>query len=139
LSSQSNKQAMRRVLKAYGEGDHEPVTAILHDDIVWTSNAPAELFRFGGTHRGKSEAVMGMAMISADYTTHHYEVLELVGEDDVVWMTARLDMTARRNGKNFKLMLASRWQFQHGMLVAITEYYDSAMVALAEERIAATA
>src|SRR5665213_1108939 len=115
---------MRRVLKAYGEGDHEPVTAILHDDIVWTSNAPPAIFRFGGQHRGKPETIMGMAMISAEYTTHHYDVLELVGEGDVVWMTARLDMTSRRNGKNFKVTLASRWQFQDGMLIGITEYYD---------------
>jgi ketosteroid isomerase-like protein len=128
---------MRRVLKAYGEGDQEPVTAILHDDIVWTSNSPLELFRFGGRHHGKSEAIMGMAMISADYTTHHYDVLELVAEDDVVWMTAKLDMTSRRNGRNFKLSLASRWQFRDGMLVGITEYYDSASVALTENRVTA--
>jgi len=137
LSPESNKQAMRRVLKAYGEGDHEPVTAILHDEIVWTSNSPPELFRFGGAHRGKSEAIMGMAMISAEYTTHHYDVLELIAEDDVVWMTARLDMTSRRSGRNFKLALASRWQFRDGMLIGITEYYDSASVALIEERVTA--
>lgn len=139
MSSESNKQAMRRVLRAYGEGNHEPVTAILHDDIVWTSNSPVELFRFGGAHHGKSEAIMGMAMISAEYTTHHYDVLELVGEGDVVWMTARLDMTSRRNGKNFKVTLASRWLFRDGMLIGITEYYDSAMVALIENRVAAVA
>jgi ketosteroid isomerase-like protein len=127
---------MRRVLKAYGEGDHAPVTAILHDDIVWISNAPAELFRFGGPHQGKAEALVGMAMIANEYTTHHYDVLELIGEGDVVWMTAKLDMTSLRSGRNFKLSLASRWQFRDGMLVGITEYYDSASVALAENRVA---
>lgn len=135
MSAEANKQAMRRVLKAYGEGDQAPVTAILHDDIVWTNNSPVAMFRFGGSHKGKAEAIMGMAMISADYTTHHYDVLELVGEGDVVWMTACLDMTSRRSGRNFKLMLASRWQFQDGMLIGITEYYDSASVALTENRI----
>ena len=136
MSAETNKQAMRRVLKAYGEGDHEPVTALFHDEFVWTSHAPLELFRFGGPHRGRAEAIVGMAMIAADYSMHRYDVIELVGEDDVVWMSARLDVTSRRSGRNFKLSLASRWQFRDGMLVALTEYYDSASVALAENRVA---
>jgi len=139
LSAEANKQAMRRVLKAYGEGDHAPVIALLHDDIVWTSNAPTELFRFGGPHRGKSEAVVGMAMIAADYAMHHYDVMELVAEGDVVWMTAKLDMTSRRSGKNFKLSLAGRWEFHDGLLIAIAEYYDSASVALVENRVTVAA
>ena len=125
---------MRRVLKAYGEGEFAPVSALLHPDIVWISNAPKSLFRFGGMHRGKDEAIVGMAMIAAEYDTHRYEVEELVGEDDIVWMTARLDMTSRRNGAHFVLPIASRWQFRDGFVVGITEYYDLATVALLEGR-----
>jgi ketosteroid isomerase-like protein len=132
--SQSHKSVMRRVLKAYGEGDVEPVKALLHADMVWTSHAPKELFRIGGTHRGRDEAIAGMAMIAADYQTHRYDVVELVGEGDVVWMSAVLDMTSRRNGAHFKLSIASRWQFRDGMLVDLTEYYDLATVALLEGR-----
>jgi ketosteroid isomerase-like protein len=135
LSAESNKEAMRRVLAAYGAGDFAPVTALLHPDIVWMSNAPKEIFRFGGTHSGKTEAMVGMAMIAAEYDTHHYEVVELVAEGDVVWMTAKLDMTSRRNGVHFVLPIASRWQFSGGLLVAITEYYDLATIALLEGRV----
>jgi ketosteroid isomerase-like protein len=131
---ESNKDAMRRVLKAYSEGDIEPVVALLHSDIVWTSQSPKALFRFGGRHEGKDAALLGIAMISAEYQTHHYDVIELVGEGDVVWMNALLDMTSRRNSARFRLSIASRWQFRDGMVIALTEYYDLASVALMEGR-----
>jgi hypothetical protein len=90
-------------------------------------------------HHGKSETIMGMAMIAADYAMHHYDVLELVAEGDVVWMIAGLDMTSLRSGTNFKLSLASRWGFRDGLRIGITEYYDSASVALVENRVTVAA
>ncbi|MEI9996102.1 MAG: nuclear transport factor 2 family protein [Rhizomicrobium sp.] len=137
MSVEANKDAMRRALKAYGEGDFQPVLQLLHRDVVWTTQAPSALFRFGGVHHGHVEAVIGVSTIATDYTLHRYEIAEMIGEGDVVWMNARLDVTERKSGKHFGVALASRWEFRDGKAIGLTEYFDSATVALLQGSVAA--
>ena len=136
MSVDAHKDAIRRVLKAYGEGDVQPVLALLHRDIVWTSQAPPAMFRFGGAHNGHAEARLGISTIAADYTIHAYEVGELVGEGDVVWLTATLDVTEHKSKSRFPITLVSRWQFRDGQVLSLTEYYDTATIAMMSGMIA---
>ena len=137
MSAAENKAHVQRILDAYAQSDLEPLLAAIHPDILWTSQAPAAHYGFGGSHKGRAGTLAGMAKIATDYQLNGYRIAELVAEDDVVWMTADADFTHRRSGTRLKFPLVSRWQFKDGKVVALTEYYDSASLLLEEGRLVA--
>ena len=135
MSAAQNKAQIQGILGAYAQSDLEPLLAAIHPDITWTSQAPATFYGFGGTHKGRAGTLAGMAKIATDYQLNAYKVIELVAENDVVWMTADADFTHRKSGARLKFPLVSRWQFKDGRIIALTEYYDSATLLLEEGRL----
>jgi ketosteroid isomerase-like protein len=131
----ANKAALTRIITAYGLSDVAPLLAALHDDIVWVSNGPQQLFRFAGRHVGRNSAIAGLSAMATDYALHSYQIVELVGEGDVVWMQARLETTRRSDGTLLVIDVANRWEFCNGRVVRIDEYYDSASLLMREGRL----
>jgi len=137
VGAAENKALIQRILGAYAQSDLEPLLAAIHPDIVWTSQAPEAHYGFGGSHKGRAGTLAGMAKIATEYQLNTYKVVELVGEDEIVWMTANVDFSHRKSGARLKFPLVSRWQFKDGKVVALTEYYDSASLLLEEGRLVA--
>ncbi|HEY0105803.1 MAG TPA: nuclear transport factor 2 family protein [Rhizomicrobium sp.] len=135
MGAAENKALIRTILKAYAQSDLAPLLEAIHADIVWTSQAPAAHYGFGGSHKGRAGTLAGMAKIATAYQLNHYRVTELVGEGDVVWMTATVAFTHRRSGTQLSFPLVSRWQFQDAKVIALTEYFDSATLLIQEGRL----
>jgi len=134
-SVETNKATLRRVLKAYENGDYEPIFAALDEDVVWSSNSLASHYRFGGTRRGRAGVVEALSMIAADYEISRYEVLEMVGEGDVIWATSELALYDRKTGRPLTFPLVNRWQFRDSKIVSCSEFFDTAAVLQQQGRI----
>ena len=132
---ESNKALLRRVLKAYERGDYEPIFAALDEDVVWSSNSLANHYRFGGTRRGRAGVVEALSMIAADYDISRYDVVEMVGEGDVIWATSELSLYDRKTGRPLTFPLVNRWQFRDGRIVSCSEFFDTAAVLQQQGRI----
>ncbi len=128
----ANKALIQHVLKAYAQSDLGPLLEAIHPDIVWISQAPTAYYGFGGRHDGRAGTLAAMAKIATAYQLNHYQIEELIGEGDVVWMTARVDFTHRASGTQMTFPLVGRWQFQDDKVITVTEYYDSASLLLQE-------
>jgi ketosteroid isomerase-like protein len=128
--SEALKERVRGILTAYGQGELDELRAALDPDVVYSSHAPKELFRWGGRHEGIVNGVAALSAIASDYAVHRYEVTEVIGEGDVVWVTADLEATERRSKIRVETQLVTRWQFKGDSVVAVDEYYDNGSVAL---------
>jgi ketosteroid isomerase-like protein len=124
-ASDANKDLLRRILIAYGEGDLAPMRAALDPDVVYFSHGPQEFFRFGGRHEGFGDTIAALSAIASDYAVHRYQIRELIGEGEIVWLTAEVDATDRRRKTRLKITLAARWQFKGGRVISVEEYFDS--------------
>jgi ketosteroid isomerase-like protein len=129
-----NKALVRRVLGAYAQSDLSPFLEAIDADMVWTVQAPAGSYGFAGRHLGRAGVLAGMGKIATDYQLNRYHVVELVAEDDVVWMSAEVDFTHRKSGTQLSFPMVSRWQFRNGKVAALTEFYDSASLLIQEGR-----
>ena len=129
-ASDANKALLARILTAYGEGDLAPMRAALDPAVVYHTHGPTEFFRFGGRHEGLAATIAALSAIASDYAVHRYQIRELIGEGEIVWLTADVDATDRRRKMRLAITLASRWQFHSGRVVAVDEYFDSGEVAL---------
>jgi ketosteroid isomerase-like protein len=132
---EANKQVLRRVLKAYEGGDYEPIFAALDEDVVWSSNSLANHYRFGGTRRGRAGVVEALSMIAADYEISRYDVIEMIGEGDVIWATSELSLFDRKTRRALTFPLINRWQFRGGKIVSCSEFFDTAAVLQQQGRI----
>ncbi|MEJ0027783.1 MAG: hypothetical protein WDN01_17295 [Rhizomicrobium sp.] len=57
MGAEGNKALIRHILNAYAQSDLGPLLSAIHPDIVWTSQSPAALFGFGGSHKGRAGAL----------------------------------------------------------------------------------
>ncbi|MEI9885574.1 MAG: nuclear transport factor 2 family protein [Rhizomicrobium sp.] len=138
MSAAANKERVRHILGAYAQSDLEPLLQAIHPDIVWITQAPSAYYPFGGRHEGRAGTLAGVAKIATVYSLNRYDVVELVAEGDVVWLTANLDFTHRKSGARLQFQLVGRWEFRDGKILKLTEYFDSASVLEQEGRLAAT-
>jgi ketosteroid isomerase-like protein len=127
---ESRKSRIKAILTAYGEGDMGALREALDPGIVYHSHAPSELFRWGGRHEGQVNGLAVLSALASDYAVHRYEVKEIVGEGDVVWVRADLEATDRHRKIRVETQLATRWEFKGDHVIRVDEYYDTAAVAL---------
>ena len=133
----ANKAALHRIIAAYAIGNLEPLLSSLDQDAVWTSYGPREELRFAGTHKGRDNCLAGLSLMAADFALHSYEIVEMIAENDVVWMHARIETSRRAGGARHTLDVANRWQFREGKIVGIAEFYDSASMLMRDGKLRA--
>jgi hypothetical protein len=124
------KSHLRRMLTAYSEGDLAPIREALDPNVSYHPHGPKEFFRFARPHRGFADAIAGLSAIANDYAIHRYNIREMIGEGNVIWMTADLDATDRRQNIRLEITLVGRWQFESNRVVSVDEYFDSGSIAL---------
>lgn len=136
MSAADNKALVQRVLAAYAQSDLEPLLQVIDPNVIWISQGPVQHYAFGGMHSGRAGVLAAMSKLAMAYQLHSYNVVELVGEGDVVWMTAQVDFTHRRSKQRLAFPIVSRWQVRDGRVLSVTEYYDSASLLLQEGQLA---
>jgi ketosteroid isomerase-like protein len=125
-SAAENKSAILGVLKAYGQGDLEPLLALLDEKIEWTSEAQQKHFRFGGVRHGIVQVKEGLAALATDFSVLSFRVNETVAEGDIVWAQSDAEVRDNRELRTQVLAIASRYQFRNGKLIAVREFFDTA-------------
>lgn len=139
MGAAGNKALVQRVIAAYAQSDIDPFLESISEDFIWTSTAPEDFYGFGGRHLGRAGALAVVSKIATEYQLNAYDVVELVGEGEIVWMTANVVFTYRRSGIGQEFKLVSRWHVRNGRILALTEYFDSASLLLKEGRLVAAA
>ena len=121
-----NKRRLARVMAAYTNGDLEPLMETVADDVVWDSNALTTQFRFGGSFRGPLGIKEVLSLIATEFHILRYDIQEMTGDGDIVWVLSELEIRDRKTGKQIGVRLANRWQFRDGMIVSCSEFFDTA-------------
>ncbi|HWA91280.1 MAG TPA: nuclear transport factor 2 family protein [Rhizomicrobium sp.] len=121
-----NHETLRRVMRAYVEGDLAPLMSAATDDVVWDSNAPKEYFRFGGRFTGHLGLKEALSLIASDFAILRYDTGEMVGEGDVVWVSNQLDVIELKTKSRAQFQLVNCWRFADGKIRSCSEYFDSA-------------
>jgi ketosteroid isomerase-like protein len=121
-------EALTKIMRAYLQGDLEPLFAAASDDVVWDSNVSKGNFRFGGRFQGRVGLKEALSLIASEFAIIRFDVRELTGEGDVVWALSDVTLSEHKTGKRAEIRLANRWQFRGEKIVSCTEFFDSAGV-----------
>ncbi|HEY2070499.1 MAG TPA: nuclear transport factor 2 family protein [Rhizomicrobium sp.] len=117
-------------MRAYTQGDLEPIMAVAAEDVVWDSNSASPHFRFGGRYNGHHGFKEALSLIASEFVIVHYDIKEITGEGDVLWALNDIEVLDRKTNRQVKIRLANRWEFRGDKIISCTEFFDSAGVLL---------
>ena len=81
----ANKKLMEKAARAYAKDDLGPLIAALDENVVWKSNSPVQLFRFGGEHFRAEGVKEHQSLMATTYLFHRFEPKLLTAEGESVW------------------------------------------------------
>jgi ketosteroid isomerase-like protein len=111
--------------EAYAGGDGEFIDALVHDDIDWTIYAPAEVFPFAGSRRGKSAVLEALASISKLFELKRYVPLIVVAEGDRAAVFSDVAFVQRSTGRVVTFKVVNFLRFESERLIEFREVMDS--------------
>jgi len=128
------EQLMKTCMEAWGQADNGPVSAALHDDIVWISANGHwdDRIRSGGIHKGRSLAIAQLSKLSTAYFNTSCVAKEIVSSGEVVWGMFQVTSTYAPVGnpnvvrKPVNWELAMRWRVHNGKIMDAQAFFDTA-------------
>ena len=133
----SNRDLMLSVFAAFKDGNLEPLFAALSPAVVWTSTAPREFFRFGGTHRGITGMKEYTALLFSRYSFVRFAPRMVTAKGDLVWGLFETEMRHAPSGKYVKSDIMVRWIVRDGHITEHQGLFDTAAVLLQQGELVA--
>jgi ketosteroid isomerase-like protein len=133
----SNKNLMLSIIRAFKEGEVEPLFAAASPNIVWKSNAPDAFFRFGGTRVGLTEMKAHIALVFAQYHFVRFEPKVILTEGEMVLGQFEVEAFHQRSSKIVKSDISLRWTVRDGKIVEHDGFFDTAGVLMQQGDVAA--
>jgi ketosteroid isomerase-like protein len=125
-----NKELMLSVFAAFRDGNLAPLFDAVSPEIVWTSSAPQQFFRFGGTHRGFAGMKEYTALLFSRYTFIRFEPTNVSARGEQVWGLFDAEALHQPSGKYVKTEISIRWTVRDGKVMEHQGFFDTAGVLL---------
>jgi ketosteroid isomerase-like protein len=122
----SNRTLMLSVMAAFRDGNLDPLFDILDEDVIWTSTAPPEFFRFGGTRRGRAGVKEYTALLFVGYHYTRFVPHNVIARGDQVWGVFEVEALHRATGRYVRTDASIAWTLRGGKLIAHQGFFDTA-------------
>lgn len=133
----SNRDLMLSVFAAFRDGHLEPLFAAISPDVVWTSTAPREFFRFGGTYRGIAGMKEYTALLFSRYSFVRFAPRLVTAKGDQVWGLFDAEARHAPSGRYVKSDIMVRWTVRDGRITEHQGLFDTAAVLLQQGELVA--
>lgn len=122
--TRATRRRAEEIYAEYGRGNRAYALEALHPEIVWISQAGADL-PWGGTYRGRAGVEAYYARIDALVQITSYRIERLIAEGE--WVMALAHATGRfhATGEEVALSKADALRIVDGRVVEFREYYDA--------------
>jgi ketosteroid isomerase-like protein len=126
MNSDDNKRIVASFFAAGNRGDMDACLALLADDIRWTNMGST---RFSGTFEGKQAVLEDLLgpLFGQLRNGIASEVDDMIAEGDRVVVLSR-GTAETVDGKPYNNRYCQIMQLRNGLIVAVTEYMDTALV-----------
>jgi ketosteroid isomerase-like protein len=111
---------------AYATRDAPALSALLHDDVVWTISGPVEILSYCGTHRGKATVLdLIIRVVPSMFRVISYVPEAMLVEGERVAMLNRRSAQSKADGKVISYRVANFMRFRDDKLVENLSLLDS--------------
>ncbi|MBS0534188.1 MAG: nuclear transport factor 2 family protein [Proteobacteria bacterium] len=128
LASQNTAQtrtALANLLGAFTGGDRERLAACYDDDVDWLFLAPASVFPFAGTRRGKAEVFRGFEVLFQSYRITEYYVEAMLVDGDWASTYSVGQMLQLATQRTIRIRTGNFYRFRDGKVAEYRGFTDS--------------
>jgi ketosteroid isomerase-like protein len=129
MLEQQNIDLVKKLYRAFGQGDIKTIVDHLADQLSWRFDAPS-VVPYAGEHVTPDQVREGffqpLASTQKDYALR---TEEFIAQDDRVVTVGRYGATVTSTGKSFDLPLVHVWTVQNGKVKRFVNFTDTAEVA----------
>lgn len=127
-TAESNEALIRSIVKNVGDNDFRLLMESLDEEVVWRSNAPSTLFRFGGVHRQRRGVQEFLAQMACEYSFSRYAADTIVATAQEVWTACNLEVRHQLSGRAGATRVASHVTLKENKIVQYEGFFDTASV-----------
>ncbi|MEM9214156.1 MAG: nuclear transport factor 2 family protein [Cyanobacteria bacterium P01_F01_bin.150] len=122
----SNVDVIKRLYKAFAEGDSDSVCALLDPSVEWIES---DGIPYGGIFKGYEAVMNGVfAKIGAEWDNFTAHVDQFIDAGDVVVTLGTDSGTYKATGQTMRAPTASIWTLKDGKVVKFRQYIDTLAV-----------
>ena len=122
----SNVDVIKRLYKAFAEGDSDSVCALLDPSVEWIES---DGIPYGGIFKGYEAVLNGVfAKIGAEWDNFTAHVDQFIDAGDVVVTLGTDSGTYKATGQKMRAPTASIWTLKDGKVVKFRQYIDTLAV-----------
>ena len=122
----SNVDIIKRLYKAFWEGDMDSLSALLDPNIDWIES---DGIPYGGVFKGYEAVLNGVfAKISSDWDNFTADVDQFIDAGDIVVTLGTDSGTYKATGKKMRAPTASIWTLKNGKVIKFRQYIDTLAV-----------
>jgi ketosteroid isomerase-like protein len=122
----SNVDVIKRLYKAFSEGDLEAVFDAIDPHVEWIES---DGIPYGGIFKGHEAILNGVfAKIGADWDNFTADVDQFIESGDIVVTLGTDSGTFKATGKKMTAATASVWTLKNGKVVKFRQYIDTLAV-----------
>lgn len=119
------RAALANLLGAFTGGDRDRVAACYADDVDWLFLAPASVFPFAGTRRGKAEVFRGFEILFQSYRITEYYVEAMLVDGDWASTYSVGQMLQLATNRTIRIRTGNFYRFRDGKVVEYRGFTDS--------------
>jgi len=122
----SNVDVIKRLYRAFSEGDLDAVFDMIDPHVEWIESAAIP---YGGVFKGHEAILNGVfAKIGAEWDNFTADVDQFIGSGDIVVTLGSDSGTFKATGKTMTAATASVWTLKNGKVVKFRQYIDTLAV-----------
>ena len=133
MSEQENIAVAQQAYNNFKTGNIQGLLALLSDNIEWqlpeVENVP-----FTGKRTGRAAVGEFFALVGANQDVLSFEPREFIAQGEKVVSLGHYEWRVKDTGREFASDFAHVFTIRDGKIVALREYFDSAVVAAAYQK-----
>lgn len=127
-NARQTEWALRKAIGSLGANDFRPLIDLLHDEVIWISNASVAHFRWGGKHVNRSGAVELLSQLASEFSFTRFHVDDLVVCEDDALALSNVEGVHLATSRPASVRNVLRMKLRDGKLVRVEGFFDTATV-----------
>lgn len=125
MAESETRAIVQEVYGAYARGDHDRLSALIHDDIDWIIYGPVTIFPFAGPRRGRAAVLQALADMAKAYELESYKPELIVVEGERAAVMSDVSLRQRATGRTLRFRVANFLRIADGRVIEFREFANT--------------
>lgn len=125
MAGTETRAVVEEVYGAYSRGDHERLSALIHDDIDWIIYGPVTIFPFAGPRSGRAAVLEALTDMAKAYELESYNPELIIVEGERAAVMSDVSLRQRATGRTLRFRVGNFLRIVDGRVIEFREFANT--------------